>query len=65
MEQPLVCDSCRLTIPAGNAVFDVAVSSQTVLYDADGENNLDFDPQYEVVLCTECWAKVKGLPTGS
>jgi hypothetical protein len=64
----LTCDKCLLTIPAGNAAHNVAISSQTVTeeYLSNEDNLFDFDPQYEAILCTECWQKVIALlPTGS
>ncbi len=55
----MTCDKCKLTIPPGNAVFDVAISYQTMPED---DNDLDFDPQYEEYLCSECASNVIGLP---
>jgi len=40
-------------------VFDIAISYQTM---PDDPNDLDFDPQYEEYLCSECALAVTGLP---
>lgn len=58
-DKPFTCDKCKLVIPHLNAVFDIAISYQTMPEDPA---DLDFDPQYEVYLCSECITTVVGLP---
>lgn len=58
VEKPFVCDGCKLTIPPGNIVYEVAVSGQIMPEDP---TDLDFDPQFDEYLCSECITKVVGL----
>lgn len=51
----MTCDNCELTIPIGNAIHGVAISSSTCIADGDVA---DFDPQFEAYLCTECLVKI-------